>query len=432
VTTHWVNWGRNQHARPTRTVTPRSREEVVAAIRAAARDDLPVKALGAGHSFTSIAATEGVHVRLGGLTSLRNFDASTGEVTVESGMTLCQLNALLEHSGRSLANLGDIAEQTVAGAIATGTHGTGRSTASLAEQVSALELVLADGSIVSCSAQEHPRLFEVARLGLGAFGIVTAVTWRTEPMFLLEANDQPMPLTTLLAEFDELSEVNDHLDVYWWPHTEQALVKRCNRVDGPARPLSAARSWLDDDVMANGALAVLTRAGRSAPRFVPALNRLTTRVLPRRTYCDVPHRVLTSSRRVRFVETEWAVPRGTVVPAVRELAAVLQRTGLLVGLPIQIRIAPADDVWLSPAYGRSTAYIAAHVPLRVAYEDYFGCVEELMVAYDGRPHWGKIHTRIADDFAASYPRFQDVVAMRDSLDPDRRFANDYLRRVLGP
>jgi L-gulono-1,4-lactone dehydrogenase len=431
VTARWVNWGRNQRVQPIRTVTPQSCEEVVAAVRAAARDGLAVKALGAGHSFNAIAVTEGVQLRPSGLTALRRFDASTGEITVESGMTLRRLTTLLERAGRTLANLGDIAEQTVAGAIATGTHGSGRRTAALAEQVTGLELVLADGSLVTCSAQEHPDLFQAARIGLGAFGVITAVTWRTEPMFLLRADERPMPLTTLLAEFDELSGVNDHLDVYWWPHTEQTLLKRNNRVEGPARPLSAVRCWLDDEVMANGALAVLTHAGRAAPRFVPALNRLTTRAVPRRTYSDVAHRVFTSSRRVRFVETEWALPRGTLVPALRELAAVLERARLLVGLPIQIRIAPADDMWLSPAYGRSTAYVAAHVSPRVAYEEYFGLVEQLMVAYEGRPHWGKIHTRTADDLAASYPRFRDVVAMRDRVDPDHRFANGYLRQVLG-
>jgi L-gulonolactone oxidase len=347
-------------------------------------------------------------------------------------MTLGRLNTLLEQAGRSLTNLGDIAEQTVAGAIATGTHGSGRACAALADQVAALELVLADGSLVTCSAHRDAELFQAARVGLGAFGVITAVTWRTEPLFLLRADEQPMPLGRLFEEFDRLVEDNDHVDAHWWPHTERTLLKRNNRIDGPAHPLSRTRSWVEDEVLANGVLGALTRAGRAAPRFVPALSRLTTQALPRRTYSDVAHRVLTSSRRVRFVETEWALPRTAAVPALRELAALIAQTGRLVAMPIQVRVAPADDIWLSPAYGRPTAYIAAHVPARVPYEDYFGDVEDLMVAYDGRPHWGKIHTRTADDLRISLPRFDDVVALRDRVDPHRRFANRYLRQVLGP
>jgi L-gulono-1,4-lactone dehydrogenase len=400
-------------------------------VHAAATGGLPVKAVGSGHSFTPAAVTEGIQLRPNGLTAVRGFDASTGEVTVEAGMRLCHLNAHLEHAGRSLANLGDVARQTVAGAIATGTHGSGRG-ASLAEQVTALELVLADGTITRCSSQQRPELFHAARIGLGAFGIVTAVTWRTEPLFLLEADERPMGLDALHGEFDAIVAENDHVDIHWWPHTRQSLVKRNNRVDGSPRPLSRQRAWIEDELLANGALGVVTAAGQAAPRAIPALARLTTSALPRRTYCDVAHRVLTSTRRVRFVETEWALPRAAVLPALRELSGVIDRSGLLVGLPIQIRLAPADDLWLSPAHGRSTGYIAAHVPPRVPCAEYFGIVEKLMTSYEGRPHWGKIHTRTAADLSASYPHFLDVLAVRDQVDPERRFANDYLREVLGP
>lgn len=431
MTARWTNWGHNQRAHPARILTPRSVADVVASVRAAARDDLPVKAVGAGHSFTAVAVTEGVQLRPEGLTGLRNVDATTGEVTVESGMRLGQLNGLLEHAGRALVNLGDIDAQTVAGAIATGTHGSGRRSALLAEQVAGLELVLADGSVVRCSEQDRPQLFHAALIGLGAFGIVTAVTWRTEPLFLLEADERPMLLDALLADFDALVHNNDHIDVHWWPHTRQTLVKRNNRVDGPATPLPRMRAWFEDELLANGALAAITACGRAAPRSVPALNRLTTWALPRRTYSDVAHRVLTSTRRFGFVETEWALPREAVVPAMRELDALVER-GLLVSLPVQVRVAPADDIWLSPAYGRATGYIAAHVPHRVPYAEYFGAVETLMTSYGGRPHWGKLHTRTARDLAVLYPRFAEVVAVRDEVDPDRRFANDYLRQVLGP
>ncbi|MET8829792.1 D-arabinono-1,4-lactone oxidase [Streptomyces sp. NPDC004610] len=427
----WRNWGGNVVARPAREVTPASVEELVAAVRAAAEDGLPVKAAGSGHSFTSIAATDGVLIRPQLLTGIRNIDRQAGTVTVEAGTPLRRLNLALAREGLSLTNMGDIMEQTVSGATSTGTHGTGRESASMAAQITALELVTADGSVLTCSAGENADVFAAARIGLGALGVVTAITFAVEPIFLLTAREEPMPLTRVLGEFDQLWAENEHFEFYWFPHTTSTNTKRNNRSAGPERPVGQFAGWFEDEFLSNGVFQAAQWIGRAVPSTVPAIAKVSSKALSARSYTDIPYKVYTSPRRVRFVEMEYAVPRAAVTEVLRELKQLVDRSRLRVSFPVEVRTAPADDMTLSTASGRDSAYVAVHMFRGAPYQAYFTAAERIFTAHEGRPHWGKIHTRDAEYFAGVYPRFGEFTALRDRLDPERRFQNDYLRRVLG-
>ncbi|KOX08541.1 D-arabinono-1,4-lactone oxidase [Streptomyces sp. NRRL B-3648] len=427
----WRNWGGNVSARPARQVAPASVEELAAAVRRAREDGLKVKAVGTGHSFTSIAATDGVLIRPQLLTGIRTIDRASMTVTVEAGTPLKRLNAALAREGLSLTNMGDIMEQTVSGATSTGTHGTGRTSASIAAQIKGLELVTADGSLLTCSEKENPEVFAAARTGLGALGIVTAITFAVEPLFLLTAREEPMPFERVLAEFDQLWAENEHFEFYWFPHTGSTNTKRNNRSAGPAQPVGQVAGWFEDEFLSNGVFQVAQWIGRAAPATVPAIARISSRALSARTYTDIPYKVFTSPRRVRFVEMEYAVPRAALVATLRELKAMVDRSGLRIGFPVEVRTAPADDIALSTASGRDSAYIAVHMFRGTPYQAYFTAAERIFTAHEGRPHWGKVHTRDAEYFARVYPRFGEFTALRDRLDPDRLFQNDYLRRVLG-
>ncbi|MFJ2517024.1 D-arabinono-1,4-lactone oxidase [Streptomyces griseoviridis] len=428
----WRNWGGTVAARPAREVTPASVEELAAAVRGAAEDGLTVKAVGSGHSFTSIAATDGVLIRPQLLTGIRDIDRDNMTVTVEAGTPLKRLNLALAREGLSLTNMGDIMEQTVSGATSTGTHGTGRESASIAAQIRGLELVTADGGVLRCSAEENPDVFAAARIGLGALGVVTAITFAVEPVFLLTAREEPMPFDRVLAEFDALWAENEHFEFYWFPHTGSTNTKRNNRSAGPERPVSPVRGWIDDELLSNGVFQVAQWVGRAAPASVPTIARVSSRALSARTYTDIPYKVFTSPRRVRFVEMEYCVPRAAVTEVLRELRTVIERSGLRISFPVEVRTAPADDITLSTASGRESAYIAVHMFRGTPYHAYFTAAERVFTAHEGRPHWGKVHTRDAKYFAEVYPRFGEFTALRDRLDPDRLFRNDYLRRVLGP
>ncbi|GAA4127057.1 D-arabinono-1,4-lactone oxidase [Streptomyces tunisiensis] len=427
----WRNWGGTVSVRPAREVTPASVEELADAVRRAAEDGLPVKAVGTGHSFSSIAATEGLLVRPQLLTGIRRIDRETGTVTVEAGTPLKRLNAALAREGLSLTNMGDIMEQTVSGATSTGTHGTGRESASIAAQIKGLELVTADGSVLTCSEKENPDVFAAARIGLGALGVVTALTLAVEPLFLLTAREEPMTFDRVCAEFDALYAENEHFEFYWFPHTGNTNTKRNNRSAGPERPVPPLRGWFEDEFLSNGVFQVVNWVGRAAPVTIPAVAQVSSRALSARTYTDIPYKVFTSPRRVRFVEMEYAVPREALVDTLRELRAMVDRSPLRVSFPVEVRTAPADDITLSTASGRETAYVAVHMFKGTPYQRYFTAAERIFTAHEGRPHWGKIHTREAEYLSRVYPRFGEFVALRDRLDPERRFRNDYLRRVLG-
>ncbi|WP_327352897.1 D-arabinono-1,4-lactone oxidase [Streptomyces sp. NBC_01304] len=429
--TAWRNWAGNVSARPVSEVTPASVDELAAALRRASEDGHKVKAVGTGHSFTAAAATDGVLIRPDLLTGIRRIDREARTVTVEAGTPLKRLNLALAREGLSLTNMGDIMEQTVAGATSTGTHGTGRDSASISAQIRELELVTADGRVLTCSEKENADVFAAARIGIGALGVITAITFAVEPIFLLTAREEPMGFDRVTDEFEQHFTENEHFEFYWFPHTGNCNTKRNNRSAGPEKPVGAVSGFFEDEVLSNGLFQVVNSLGRAVPATIPSIAKISSKALSARTYTDIPYKVFTSPRRVRFVEMEYAVPREALVPALRELRAMVEGSDLRVSFPVEVRTAPADDIALSTASGRGSAYIAVHMYKGTPYQSYFTAAERIFTAHEGRPHWGKVHTRDADYFASVYPRFAEFTALRDRLDPDRLFGNDYLRRVLG-
>lgn len=427
----WRNWAGNQRCTPASVASPSTVEQVVEVVLAARAAGLRVKAAGAGHSFTPIAATDGIHVRLDHLSGI--VDESDGLVTLFAGTRLWEIPRLLSRYGLAMTNLGDIDRQTISGAISTGTHGTGARFGGISTQVRALTLVLADGSVVSCSAEDRPELFAAARIGLGAMGIIATVTLECEPAFLLRAVEKPVRFEEILSAFDSWSDEHDYTEFHWFPHTKWTLYKQNDRLPhGTLRqPLSKLKSYVDDELLSNTTFGALCYLGRQLPPLIPGINQISARALGAREYIDDSHRVFASPRRVRFREMEYGVPREALVNVLREIRALIKRRGLRISFPIQVRLAAADDIWMSTAYQRDTAYIAVHTFYRERHTEYFRGVEEIMSAAGGRPHWGKIHYLTSVDLSKRYPRFGDFVALREELDPERCFDNSYLGRVLG-
>lgn len=426
----WSNWARTASSTATRSVSPASRDEVATTVAAAAADGLPVKAVGSGHSFTAIAATPGVRVELGSLAGLVSVDRAARRVTVQAGMTLRRLNAVLAAHGLALPNLGDIDTQTISGALATGTHGTGAGFGCLSTFVEAMELVTGTGEVIRCS-RSSPEIFHAAAVNLGALGIVTELTLRCVDAFTLRADERPAALTSVLSDLDSLVGGNDHVEFYWFPYTERVQVKRNNRVPADDAPLSRLRGWLDDEFLSNRVFAGTCRLGRRVPRLVPAINGIATRALSARTYTAPSYEVFCTPRRVRFVEMEYGLPRAALPEALAALRRIVDALPSRVAFPVEVRFTAPDDLWLSHGYGRESAYIAIHQYVGMPYEEYFKRFEAVATGLGGRPHWGKLHFQDASYFATAYPRFGDFRAVRDKLDPARIFANEYLDRVLG-
>jgi L-gulonolactone oxidase len=428
----WRNWGRNQQCTPAAVEDPRSELEVIEAVERAKRAGQTVKVVGAGHSFTGIACTDGRMLRLGELNRVLAIDHDARTVTVEGGIPLWQLNEELETRGLALPNLGDIDRQSISGAVATATHGGGKPFGGLATFVVGLELVTGDGDLVRCSRDEEPEVFACARVGLGALGVVTKVTLQCQPSFRLHSIEKPRSLDALVDDLDDIIDQNEHIDCYWFPHTDVATVKVANRTEEPVRTKSSWKEWRDDILLANFFFGAAAKLGQRRPDQIPKLMNVVAGGIGKTEVVDVSHRVLCNRRLVRFVEMEYAIPRAELGKTLLRVRDLIEGEGLRVNFPIELRVAAADDIPLSTAHGRETGYLAVHLSSGTPFDSYFRGVEAIMDDVGGRPHWGKMHYQTAATLAPRYPEWTRFQSVRARLDPDGRFRNAYLDRVLGP
>jgi FAD-linked oxidoreductase len=430
----WRNWGRSEKIRPARVERPRDTAAVQRAVVSAAERGLHVKPVGAGHSFSGIAVAPGVQLDLHELSGVIAVDEASGRVTLGAGTNLYRLPQLLAPYGLALENMGDIDRQTIAGATSTGTHGTGGRFGGLATQIVGVTLVTGDGTVLHVDETENSDLLPAVRLGLGALGVLVEVTIQCVPAFVLHAVEASEPLDAVLDAYLERSADEDHFEFYWFPHTTTAVTKVNTRlpIDAERHPRPRLGSWVDDVLVANGLYRGICTAGTVFPGIIPSVNRFASRLMGNGEFTDLSPRVFVSDRDVRFREMEYALPREAVPDALREVDELITRRGWKISFPVEVRSAAADENWMSTAHARDTGYVAVHRYHREDPTEYFAAVEAIMRGHDGRPHWGKIHTRTADDLRPAYPRFDDFVAVRDRLDPAGVFENRYLRTVLPP
>ena len=426
----WINWAGNQQSKPVRIERPTSELEVVEVVRRAVAERLRVKVVGSGHSFTGIAVPDEVMVDLTRMNRVVNVDHTRGVITVQAGIVLSDLNAYLELHQLSMPNLGDVTYQTLAGAVSTSTHGTGLQRTGLAAQIRAFKLVTASGEILTCDPEQNTEIFHCGRVSLGALGVITEVTLNVVPAFNLRAVEQPMRISHVLDNFAQLIEENNFFEFYWVPHTKWALTKANNvstdAIDSPGR----FATWYNKMFMENYAFGLLCRVGRLFPKLIPKL----ATILPssgRVEYVNVSHRIFSSKRLVKFYEMEYSIVLDSLVPALREVMQMVEDRGFTISFPVEVRCTGSDDIPLSTSTGRRSAYIAVHMFKGSAYTEYFSAVETILRKYEGRPHWGKIHNLDASDISSLYPEYQRFIEVRNQLDPEGVFTNDYLRRVLG-
>jgi L-gulono-1,4-lactone dehydrogenase len=425
----WSNWAGDQRCRPARVLEPRSREELAEAVGAAAAAGEKVKVTGSAHSFTEAAMTEATMLRLDALRGVLDADRESGLVRVGAGTTIRDLNEELAALGLGLENMGDIDAQTLAGAISTGTHGTGAGFGNISARVEAVEMVLADGSVRELT---DPDLLRAARIGVGALGAISAVTIRCFPSFTLRREDSAHQLADVLDRFDEYAERNDHFELFTFPYSDRALVLERNRTDEAPKPKSRVVALLNDTLLENWALEAMAATGKALPRTIPALARFAGLVATGTDNQDRSDRIFVNRRNVRFTEMEYAVPRADGPTAVRRVVEWVRSNHYPVFFPIEVRVAAGDDASLSAAHERDTAYIAVHQYRGMEWRPYFEAVEAIMNEYEGRPHWGKRHFQTAETLAPRYPKWSEFQQARDQLDPKRVFANAYTERVLGP
>ena len=429
-TTRWSNWAGNQQTGTVLLSKPQTESELQQVVQSAQLSGRRVKAVGSGHSFTAIAVSEEVLVDLSDYDEIVAIDKINQTVTVQSGIQLSKLNQALYENSLAMQNLGDIAYQTIAGAISTSTHGTGAKFTGIANQVVALRIVLADSSIVECSANVNAQLFSCARVGLGALGLISTVTLKVVSAFNLAVIEEPMRVDDVLQNLDLHVDSNDHFEFFWVPHTGWALTKRNNRNNLPVEPMSKMSHWYSKTLMENYAFGAVCMLGKARPSLIPKL----AKALPssgRNEYSDASHKVFASKRIIKFYEMEYAIPREACAEALNRVRRMVTDSGFFLNFPVEVRFTAPDEIPLSTASNRESAYIAVHIYKGMNYVPYFKEVESIMNSYQGRPHWGKLHFQSAATLASRYPQWDVFQAVRNQVDPKRMFSNQYLETVLG-
>ncbi len=430
----WTNWGGTYSCNPTRIESPASEDEIATIVRAAAARGERVKVIGSGHSFTDIGCTDGCLIKLDSYTKVLDVDREAATVTAQAGITILQLSDALAHFGLALENMGDVGYQTISGAISTATHGTGERFRNISSQVIGLSMVVASGDVLRCTAGQDANAFKAAQVGLGALGVLSTVTLQCVPAYNIHSVQEPRRIDELLEQFDELCAKHDHFELFWFPHTEWAQSITNTRTHEPP-PKNQRRTgvgaYVNDILLENHAFGLIQRAAQVRRQWIPGLASITAKTMARKEMTDRSDRIFANTRLVRFAEMEYAVPREQLIEAVRDVRSMIERKRLLISFPVEVRAVAADDIPLSPAYGRETGYIAVHVYHHFEYEPYFREVEAIMNAHDGRPHWGKLHFQTAATLKLRYPTWDRFISVRERLDPNRVFGNAYLEQVLG-
>lgn len=418
----WSNWSGSAHSYPAARAAPRSEEELLQVLT---RSPDPVRPVGSGHSFTGLVPTDGTLLTLDGMAGMISHDPVKHQATIGGGTRLVDLGPALAAVGQEMINLPDINKQSIAGAIATGTHGTGRGIQAIHGSIVAMRLANSTGDIIECDADTHPEVFNAARVGLGAFGVVTQVTLQNQPLTRVLKRAEVRPTEEVFEAWPELRLKHRNVEFMVLPFTGHAAVITHDVTDRPVKPRGP-----DADT---GTLMSLKKL-RDWFEFAPSVRRRLAAEelgkIPPEEMIDEGWKLLSNERPVRFNETEYHLPIEAQIPALREVLAAIEAHRKDVFFPIEARVIAPDDAWLSPFYGRESGSIAVHAYYKDDHDFFFTLIEPIFRRHGGRPHWGKLHSLKARDLAQIYPRWKEAGEVRAALDPKGRMLNPYLKGIF--
>jgi FAD-linked oxidoreductase len=411
---------------------PASEGELAAGVRDAAG---PVRVAGSGHSFTALCQTDGTLISLDGMQGVVGVDAGALTATVRAGSKVHALGRPLFDAGVGLKNQGDIDRQAIAGAVGTGTHGTGPTLGSLSAEVKGFRLVTASGEVLDCSAASNAEVFEAGRVAFGSLGVMSEITMGVRKAYKLREKNWVMPVAECWRDIGKLKEQYRHFEFFWFPYADAVVAKSLEETaDEVAAPLTSEQMFARGERSSSDQRAF--KIGCEIARVVPALSGAAQRFFTRAsmgasTRARWSHEIFPSPRTVRFNEMEYAVPAANGIDCIREVAETIVSKRIAGVYPLEFRYVKGDDIWISPFYKREAATISVHQYHRQPYAPLFDAVEPIFKRYGGRPHWGKLHSLKSADFERLYPRWGDFQALRRRLDPGGKFLNSHLKSVFG-
>ncbi len=424
----WKNWAHTFEEKPEKVFYPKTIEEVCSLVKDAKEHRKKIRVIGAGHSFTELARTNEWLVSLDLLSGIEDIDEDELTATVYAGTRLHEIGEELGKRGYAQENLGDINVQSIAGAISTGTHGTGIQFGNVSSQVIALTFVTADGEVITTSKTENQSYFHASLVSLGTFGIIVKVKLKMIKAPIYEYRSDKVKFQQLIKDLPDYINNNRHFEFYMFPYSDLVQVKTMNITEKQPQSLSFhhfKNLWLE-----NYLFYFLSTISKWIPKTSSTISKISALGVGKASVVSESFNLFATPRLVRFREMEYCIPIEHFQKAIREVKEKIETERFQVHFPIECRVVKGDDIWLSPSYQRNSAYIAFHMYKGMDYEHYFASMEEIMLRYEGRPHWGKMHTRTKEDLSNIYPKFQEFCEIRKQLDPNNMFLNDYLQELL--
>ncbi|MEM7334013.1 MAG: D-arabinono-1,4-lactone oxidase [Chloroflexota bacterium] len=427
VNNTFSNWAGNLQFAPKQVQQPTSLDEIIALVNETRRQNGRIRLVGSGHSWMPLISTDDVLVSLDGWQGLEAVDHEAGTATLRAGTKLAQAGRELFEQGVAMTNMGDIDVQSLAGAFFTGTHGTGVNFPILAANLVGVTLVTASGDVVEWNENDHPDEMNAVRVSFGAFGIVVKMTVSVIPAYKLQVQQYRLPIQDALANLELFKQSNRQFEFFWFPHADTVAVKRLNETDRPLKATPNLMSMIEEH-----ALGYAFKWAVRSPKRGPMINRTIMKFVDAESegYVAHAHQAFASTRDTRFNEMEYNIPAGNFDACFEAIVSQYHQPNFDIFFPIECRWVKQDNAWLSPAYERDSAYIAVHQLIGAPYKDQFAKLEAIFRRFGGRPHWGKLNTMTREDGMRAYPRMNDFIALRNELDPNNMFCNDYLVRMF--
>lgn len=416
----WNNWSGFQHSQPEHILKPSSIDE----LKNIVQNHHKIRVVGAGHSFTPLVCTDATLLSLDHFSGVENVNTALTQANIWSGTRLFNLDQYLEPIQQSLIQQGDIDQQSLAGAVSTGTHGTGLNLHCISAYVEAFELLTASGDILTCSRQDNPNIFEAGRVSLGSLGILTKITMQNKPRYKLKEHVRLCSVKEFFENIDLWKTQHRHIECFAFSHADQLILKTLDITDEDIQPRKL--SWPSEDAL----LTICCSLTKSFPALNPKLQKLLGVFIKPTTFVDWSSQIFPTPRETKFNEMEYQIPVESGMECLEAVLTALKNAKAQTFFPVEFRFVKGDDIWLSPFYQQDSISISVHQYHKQAPNQLFDEIEPIFQHYRGRPHWGKMHNMGASQLQALYPKWDDFMQLRAQLDPTQKFLNPYLEKLF--
>lgn len=416
----WNNWSGFQHSQPEHILKPSSIDE----LKNIVQNHHKIRVVGAGHSFTPLVCTDATLLSLDHFSGVENVNTALTQANIWSGTRLFNLDQYLEPIQQSLMQQGDIDQQSLAGAVSTGTHGTGLNLHCISAYVEAFELLTASGDILTCSRQDNPNIFEAGRVSLGSLGILTKITMQNKPRYKLKEHMRLCSVKEFFENIDLWKTQHRHIECFAFSHADQLILKTLDITDEDIQPRKL--SWPSEDAL----LTICCSLTKSFPALNPKLQKLLGVFIKPTTFVDWSSQIFPTPRETKFNEMEYQIPIESGMECLEAVLTALKNAKAQTFFPVEFRFVKGDDIWLSPFYQQDSISISVHQYHKQAPNQLFDEIEPIFQHYRGRPHWGKMHNMGASQLQALYPKWDDFMQLRAQLDHTQKFLNPYLEKLF--